>query len=93
MSWSGRLCASLMPLRWIDSAERSFFDICTRSLDTEVVEIGGLGAVALNGGAIVYHWGGGTVYQGGGRELSPRYEKRSTLPELAPDWVRLRVIA
>jgi hypothetical protein len=47
----------------------------------------------LNGGAIVYHWGGGTVYQGGGCELNPRYEKRSTLPELAPDWVRLRGIA
>ena len=25
---------------------------------------------ALNGGAIVYHWGGGTVYQSGGRELT-----------------------
>ena len=24
----------------------------------------------LNGGVIVYHWGGGTVYQGGGRELT-----------------------
>jgi hypothetical protein len=28
------------------------------------------GRTSLNGGAIVYHWGGGNVYQGGSRELT-----------------------
>ena len=33
----------------------------------------------LNGGAIVYHWGGGTVYQCGGRELTAYFREKIDL--------------
>src|SRR5215210_5843576 len=39
-----------------------------------------LRAVCLNGRAIVYHWGRGTVYQCGGRELRAHGKIVSTMP-------------